>query len=78
MRLTAPKSHVTLVVLCVTLLGTEAAVGGIVLHMKGYQGGAGLTLITLNTAISGLIGFLGGRGSAPQPITTLPELPKIP
>lgn len=68
-------SHVTLTVICVTILATEAAVGGLWLHSHGYPGGAGLTLIILNTAISGLIGFLGGRGSAQ---TMLPEVPKLP
>ncbi len=68
-------SHVTLVVICVTLLATEAAAGGLWLSSQGFQGGAGLTLIILNTAISGLIGFLGGRGTVPPP--QIIEPPKL-
>lgn len=59
-------SQARLVICCVTLLATEAAVGGVWLHAHGFQGGAGLTLIVLSNSISGLIGFLGGRGSAAQ------------
>ncbi len=65
------SSHVTLVVLCVTILATEAACGGTILHLYGYQSGAGLVFLTLNTAISGLIGFLGGRGSMQMEIPTM-------
>ena len=69
--------QVSLVVICVTLLASEAAIGGVFLHMKGFAGGAGLTFLSLNTAISGLIGFLGGRISAPPQIS-IPEIPKLP
>lgn len=72
-------SHITLVVVCVTIMATEAAIGGIVLHIKGYQTGAGLTFLTLNTAISGLIGFLGGRATVPaQSQATVPIIPPFP
>ncbi len=73
--LTTSPSQVSLVVLCVTLLATEAAVGGIFLHIKGFPQGAGLTFLSLNTAISGLIGFLGGRVTATPQI--IPEIPKL-
>ena len=71
-----PDSQVRLVVGCVTFLASEAAVAGVWLHMKGFAGGAGLTLIILSNTISGLIGFLGGRGSVPHyDSPTLPEVP---
>lgn len=38
----------------------SAASGGCWLLWKGFAGGGEL-VITLNTAISGLVGFLGGR-----------------
>ena len=69
------KSNTRLVVLCVTVLASEAAIGGVFLHLKGFSGGAGLTFLSLNTAISGLIGFIGGRVSVPP---VLPEIPKLP
>lgn len=45
-----------------------ATVGGCWLLWKGFAGGGELVM-TLNTAISGLIGFLGGRNTA-APTTT--------
>lgn len=73
--LIASASQVSLVVLCVTVLATEAAVGGVLLHLNGFAQGAGLTFLSLNTAISGLIGFLGGRITTPPQI--IPEIPKL-
>ena len=67
-------TSVNLVVLCVTFLATEAAVGGVILHLKGFAGGSGLTFLSLNTAISGLIGFVGGRASS-RPAVELPAMP---
>lgn len=60
---TAPKSHIALVVICITILASMSAAGGMWLTWKGFQGGTEL-IVTLNTGISGLIGFLGGRGSS--------------
>ena len=59
-----PPSHTKIVVLCVTFLASLAAVTGAFLLWKGFAGGGEL-VITLNTAISGLIGFLGGRAMPP-------------
>lgn len=58
-----PKNHTPLVVVCVTLLGTQAAIMGGFLLWKGFTGGSELVL-ALNSAITGLIGFLGGRATA--------------
>ncbi len=55
-----PQDHTKFIVGCVTLLGMSAAAGGCWLLWKGFAGGGEL-VITLNTAISGLVGFLGGR-----------------
>ncbi len=67
-------SHTRMVVICVTILASQAALTGAFLLWKGYQGGGEL-VVTLNTAISGLIGFLGGRATVPpkpvdEPVTT--------
>ncbi len=53
-----------MVVICVTILASQAAITGAFLLWKGYAGGGEL-VVTLNTAISGLIGFLGGRATTP-------------
>lgn len=60
------KSHTRLVVLAVTFLASQAAIMGGFLLWKGFAGGGEL-VVTLNTAISGLIGFLGGRAAAAPP-----------
>jgi hypothetical protein len=57
-----PRSYIPLVVVCVTCLASLSAIIGGWLLWKGFAGG-GEMIITLNTAISGLIGFLGGRSS---------------
>ena len=62
------RTHTALVVVCVTILATIASVIGGWLLWKGFSGG-GEMIITLNTAISGLIGFLGGR------VTNTPSTP---
>jgi hypothetical protein len=66
-----------LVICCVTFLATQATVAGVWLHAHGFPGGAGLTLIILNTAISGLIGFLGGRMMPPVKDILLETPPTI-
>ncbi len=58
------KNHTPMVVICVTILASQAALTGAFLLWKGFAGGGEL-VVTLNTAISGLIGFLGGRATAP-------------
>lgn len=58
------RSHTRLVVCCITFLAFTATVTGSYLLWKGFAGGGELVM-TLNTAISGLIGFLGGRVSNP-------------
>jgi hypothetical protein len=58
-----PKNYAPLIIICVTFLATEAAFIGGWLLWKGFAGG-GEMIITLNTAIAGLLGFLGGRSSA--------------
>jgi hypothetical protein len=76
------ETQARLVIYCVTLLATEAAIGGVWLHAHGFQGGAGLTLIVLSNSISGLIGFLGGRTASPPATSTaqlqVPEIPLPP
>lgn len=67
-----PPSHTKFVVVCVTVLASQAALTGAFLLWKGFAGGGEL-VITLNTAISGLIGFLGGKGTT-QPPTTPPDI----
>lgn len=62
------KNHTPLVVICVTFLATIASTTGAFLLWKGFAGGGEL-VVTLNTAISGLIGFLGGRATASPPLT---------
>lgn len=71
------KSHTAMIVLCVTWLGSLAALGGAWLLWKGFTGGSELVL-ALNSAISGLIGFLGGRAmtsNATQPDITISSQP---
>jgi len=76
------KNHTPLVVVCVTLLGTQAAIMGGFLLWKGFTGGSELVL-ALNSAITGLIGFLGGRATAganplpPPDITISGQPPKV-
>ncbi len=67
------KNPTTLVVVCVTMLGTEAAIMGGFLLWKGFTGGSELVL-ALNSAISGLIGFLGGRAVASTQQQTPPDI----
>ncbi len=68
------RTHTALVVICITFLAFTATVEGSYLLWKGFAGGGELVM-TLNTAISGLIGFLGGRisNSAQQP-AALPDM----
>lgn len=68
--MTHPQDHTRFIVGCVTVLASLAALEGGWLLWKGFAGGGEL-VITLNTAISGLVGFLGGRrSSTPAPDTT--------
>lgn len=54
----APRpDHTRFIVGCVSLLGGFAGVLGAFLLWKGYNGGGELVM-TVNTAIAGLIGFL--------------------
>lgn len=66
--MTAPQDHTRFIVGCITMLAASAAFGGMWLLWKGFAGGGEL-VVTLNTAISGLVGFLGGRGTRPPPPT---------
>lgn len=69
------KSHTGLIVICVTWLGSLAALGGAWLLWKGFTGGSELVL-ALNSAISGLIGFLGGRAmTTPTPDISVTSTP---
>ena len=60
------KNYTPLIVICVTFLASEAALIGGWLLWRGFAGG-GEMIITLNTAIAGLLGYLGGRISASLP-----------
>lgn len=69
------KSHTSLIVICVTWLGSLAGIGGAWLLWKGFTGGSELVL-AMSSAISGLIGFLGGRAMVPPaPDITLTAQP---
>lgn len=64
------QSHTRFIVGCITALGALAAITGAWLLWKGFAGGGEL-VVTLNSAISGLVGFLGGRQmNAPATTTT--------
>lgn len=67
------KNHTPLVVICVTFLATIASTTGAFLLWKGFAGGGEL-VVTLNTAISGLIGFLGGRAASPTAAQPQPDI----
>lgn len=69
-----PKDHTRTVVVCITLLGMSSAVGGMWLLWKGFTGGGEL-VVTLNTAIAGLVGFLGrsNRAAPADQISTEPQ-----
>ncbi len=65
-----PPNHTPLIVVCVTVMGMTAALAGSWLLWKGFAGGGEL-VVTLNSAISGLVGFLGGRAmNNPNTATT--------
>lgn len=57
------QDHTPLIVICITILATTCAVEGGWLLWKGFAGGGELVM-TVNTAIAGLVGFLA-RNSIP-------------
>lgn len=65
----SPKNHTALIVICITVMGMTAALSGSWLLWKGFAGGGEL-VITLNTAIGVLGGFLGGRAMNQPPSST--------
>lgn len=66
--MTPTQSHTRFIVTWIGILGLAAAIAGTWLLWKGFAGGGEL-VVTLNSAISGLVGFLGGRGMN-NPATT--------
>lgn len=67
--MTQPQNHTRFIVAWIGVLGLSAAVAGTWLLWKGFAGGGEL-VVTLNSAISGLVGFLGGRALNPTATTT--------
>lgn len=55
-----PTNHVRFIIGCITLLATLSALAGAWLLWKGFAGGGELVM-TVNTAIAGMIGFLSNR-----------------
>jgi hypothetical protein len=63
----SPVTHVRFIIGCITLLALASALCGAFLLWKGYNGGGELVM-TVNTAIAGMVGFLGQQ--KPPPTTT--------
>lgn len=63
-EVTAPANHVRFVIGCITALAMVSALCGGFLLWKGYAGGGELVM-TVNTAIAGMIGFLSNRQTPP-------------
>lgn len=70
-----PQNHVRFIIGCITALAMVSALCGAWLLWKGFAGGGELVM-TVNTAIAGMIGFLSNRqpnqpgpGDPPAPVT---------
>lgn len=63
-----PQTHVRFIIGCITLLALASALCGAFLLWKGYNGGGELVM-TVNTAIAGMVGFLGQQ----KPLPTTPS-----
>lgn len=61
-----PVNHVRFIIGCITLLALVSALCGAWLLWKGFAGGGELVM-TVNTAIAGMVGFLANRQSPPPP-----------
>lgn len=61
-----PPQNVRFIIGCITLLAFTAALCGAWLLWKGFAGGGELVM-TVNTAIAGMIGFLSNRQQPPPP-----------
>lgn len=64
-----PPDHTRFVVGCVTAIAIITAICGAWLLWKGFAGG-GECIMTANTAVGGLIGFLSSRGRQVSPPST--------
>lgn len=60
-----PQNHVRFIIGCITILALTSAMAGAWLLWKGFTGGGELVM-TVNTAIAGMIGFLSNRQPSPQ------------
>lgn len=60
------NNHVRFVIGCITILAGLASLAGAFLLWRGYSGGSELVM-TVNTAIAGMIGFLSNRQQTPEP-----------
>ncbi len=60
-----PSNHVRFVIGCITALAMISALCGGFLLWKGFNGGGELVM-TVNTAIAGMIGFLSNQTKPPQ------------
>lgn len=64
-----PNNHVRFIIGCITLIAMTGCICGAWLLWKGFAGGGELVM-TVNTAIAGMIGFLSNQ---PKPPTTTPS-----
>lgn len=62
-------SHTRFIIGCITLLAMTCALCGGWLLWKGFAGGGELVM-TVNTAIAGMVGFLANQSKATPPPTT--------
>lgn len=66
-----PVNHVKFIIGCITALALTSALCGAWLLWKGFAGGGELVM-TVNTAIAGMIGFLSNRRPEPTPADAQP------
>ncbi len=60
-----PVNHTRFIIACITFISSLAALCGAWLLWKGFAGGGELVM-TVNTAIAGMIGFLSNQPKPPQ------------
>jgi hypothetical protein len=70
----SPQNHVRFIIGCIAWLATISALAGAWLLWKGFAGGGELVM-TVNTAIAGMIGFLSNRQPPPPPGPNDPPAP---
>lgn len=63
-----PQNHVRFVIGCITMLAMVSALCGGFLLWKGFAGGGELVM-TVNSAVAGMIGFLSNRPVPPPAVT---------